>query len=140
MSATLQRLKQEHHHNRAQAHVPGYQKTETLQKSLQYPNHEMLPLRSLRHSNDLPFGWLLLEATMRNNRNPEAGFGILLELLVAMAISSVLLAGSTVALHRVQATQNQLAAHTATASTSSAGASGSCDLCPNQRVCSECRG
>lgn len=47
---------------------------------------------------------------MRNNRNPEAGFGILLELLVAMAISSVLLAGSTVAFHRVQATQNQLAA------------------------------
>ena len=45
---------------------------------------------------------------MRNDRNPEAGFGILLELLVAMAISAILLAGSTVAIYRVRGAQNQV--------------------------------
>src|SRR5215469_12887371 len=47
---------------------------------------------------------------MRSNRKSEAGFGILLELLVAMAISTILIAGSTVAIFRVQAAQNQIAA------------------------------
>jgi len=47
---------------------------------------------------------------MPSNRKSEKGFGILLELLVAMAISTILLAGSTVAIYRVQAAQNQIAA------------------------------
>jgi type II secretory pathway component PulJ len=47
---------------------------------------------------------------MPSNRRSEKGFGILLELLVAMAISTILLAGSTVAIYRVQAAQNQIAA------------------------------
>ena len=47
---------------------------------------------------------------MPSNRKSEKGFGILLELLVAMAISTILLAGSTVAIFRVQAAQNQIAA------------------------------
>lgn len=45
---------------------------------------------------------------MPTHRKPEAGFGILLELLVAMAISAILLAGSTVAIFRVRGTQNQV--------------------------------
>src|SRR5215469_17148454 len=47
---------------------------------------------------------------MRRNRKSEEGFGILLELLVAMAISTILLAGSTVAIFKVQAAQSQIAA------------------------------
>jgi len=53
---------------------------------------------------------LPVSTIMRSNRKSEAGFGILLELLVAMAISAILLAGSTVAIFRVQAAQNQVAA------------------------------
>jgi type II secretory pathway pseudopilin PulG len=47
---------------------------------------------------------------MRNRK--EAGFGILLELLVAMAISTVLLAGSTALIYRIHAVQNQVDAQT----------------------------
>lgn len=37
----------------------------------------------------------------------ERGFGLLLELLIAMAITTILLAGSTVLAYRVQAVHNQ---------------------------------
>jgi type II secretory pathway pseudopilin PulG len=37
----------------------------------------------------------------------ERGFGLLLELLIAMAITTILLAGSTVLAYRVRAVQNQ---------------------------------
>jgi len=53
---------------------------------------------------------LPVRTIMRSNKRSEAGFGILLELLVAMAISTILLAGSTVAIFRVQAAQNEIAA------------------------------
>ena len=50
------------------------------------------------------------ERNMRNKR--ERGFGLLLELLIAMAISTVLLAGSTALIYRVRAVQNQMDAQT----------------------------
>ena len=42
----------------------------------------------------------------------ERGFGLLLELLIAMAITTILLAGSTVLAYRVRAVQNQTDAQT----------------------------
>ena len=42
----------------------------------------------------------------------ERGFGLLLELLIAMAITTVLLAGSTALVYRVRAVQNQADAQT----------------------------
>jgi len=42
----------------------------------------------------------------------DGGFGLLLELLIAMAITTVLLAGSTVLAYRVRAAQNQTDAQT----------------------------
>ena len=42
----------------------------------------------------------------------ERGFGLLIELLIAMAITTILLAGSTVLVSRVQAAQNQADAQT----------------------------
>lgn len=42
----------------------------------------------------------------------ERGFGLLLELLIAMAITTILLAGSTALVYRVKATQNQADAQT----------------------------
>jgi type II secretory pathway pseudopilin PulG len=39
---------------------------------------------------------------------PESGFGLLLELVVAMAITAILLAGSTAIVFRVRAVQNQV--------------------------------
>jgi hypothetical protein len=47
---------------------------------------------------------------MRNKK--ESGFGILVELLIAMAISTIILAGSTAIVYRVRATQNQSDAQT----------------------------
>ena len=49
-------------------------------------------------------------AGMRN-RN-ERGFGLLLELLIAMAITTILLASSTALIYRVRAVQNQTDAQT----------------------------
>jgi hypothetical protein len=43
---------------------------------------------------------------MKNKR--ERGFGLLLELLISMAITTILLAGSTVLVYRVRAAQNQV--------------------------------
>ena len=42
----------------------------------------------------------------------ERGFGLLLELLIAMAITTILLAGSTALVYRVRAAQNQTDAQT----------------------------
>ena len=42
----------------------------------------------------------------------ERGFGLLLELLIAMAITTILLAGSTSLVYRVRAAQNQTEAQT----------------------------
>ena len=42
----------------------------------------------------------------------DGGFGLLLELLIAMAITTILLAGSTVLAYRVRAAQNQTDAQT----------------------------
>ena len=42
----------------------------------------------------------------------ESGFGILVELLIAMAISTIILAGSTAIVYRIRATQNQSDAQT----------------------------
>lgn len=47
---------------------------------------------------------------MKNKR--ERGFGLLLELLIAMAITTILLAGSTALVYRVRAVQNQTDAQT----------------------------
>jgi hypothetical protein len=47
---------------------------------------------------------------MRKKR--EAGFGLLLELLIAMAITTTILAGSTAIVYRVKAMQNQSDAQT----------------------------
>ena len=47
---------------------------------------------------------------MKNKR--ERGFGLLLELLMAMAITTILLAGSTALVYRVRAVQNQADAQT----------------------------
>lgn len=47
---------------------------------------------------------------MRNKS--ERGFGLLLELLIAMAITTILLAGSTALVYRVRAAQNQTDAQT----------------------------
>lgn len=49
---------------------------------------------------------------MKKAITPESGFGLLVELLVAMAISAILLAGSTAMVFRVRATQNQVDAQT----------------------------
>jgi hypothetical protein len=45
-------------------------------------------------------------------RRDERGFGLLIELLMAMAITTILLAGSTVLAYRVKAAQNQTDAQT----------------------------
>lgn len=42
----------------------------------------------------------------------ERGFGLLLELLIAMAITTILLAGSTALVYRIRAAQNQADAQT----------------------------
>ena len=42
----------------------------------------------------------------------ERGFGLLLELVIAMAITTILLAGSTALVYRLRAVQNQVDAQT----------------------------
>ena len=65
---------------------------------------------------------------MRKKR--EAGFGLLLELLIAMAITTTILAGSTAIVYRVKATQNQSDAQTRLRQIARSGGR-NCNLCAN---------